>query len=65
MIEIIEDVVVIYTNGIIEEFEVVRITDRGIIIGRVFNGEFVDCGFISQQNIKEIKFNNKNNIKRI
>jgi hypothetical protein len=29
--------------------------DKGAIIGRIINNEFLDCGFISKNNIKEIK----------
>ena len=46
---------VIYTDGIKEQFEAVRQTEKGVIIGRILEGKFVDCGFISKRNIKEIK----------
>jgi hypothetical protein len=48
---------VIYTDGIREQFEAVRLTEKGVIIGRIIDGEFVDCGFISKRNVKEIKNN--------
>ncbi len=46
---------VIYTDGIKEQFEAVRRTEKGVIIGRILEGQFVDCGFISKRNIKQIK----------
>jgi len=55
VIEIIENATVIYSDGVKEQFEAIRMTDRGVIIGRVFDNEFVDCGFISKGNIKKIK----------
>ena len=50
-----ENAIVVYTNGITEKFAAIRMTNKGVIIGRVLNGEFVDCGFISIKNIKEIR----------
>jgi hypothetical protein len=47
--------IVVYTNGITEQFAAIRKIDKGVIIGRVLNGEFVDCGFIPMKNIKEIR----------
>ncbi len=46
---------VIYTDGIKEQFEALRRTENGVIIGRILEGKFVDCGFISKRNIKQIK----------
>ena len=55
MTETFENAIVVYTNGITEQFAAIRMTDKGVIIGRVLDGEFVDCGFISGRNIKEIR----------
>jgi len=57
--EIMMNATVIYTDGISEQFEAVRSTEKGVIIGRILDGEFVDCGFISKRNIKQIKNNGK------
>ena len=46
---------VVYTDGLAESFEALRFTHKGVVIGRIIDGEFLDCGFISQKNIKEIK----------
>jgi len=54
VIEIIKNATVIYTDGVKEQFEAVRMTDKGVIIGRVLDNEFLDCGFISKGNIKKI-----------
>jgi len=55
MIEIIQNAIVIYSDGVKEQFEAVCMTNRGVIIGRIMDDEFFDCGFISKGNIKEIK----------
>ncbi len=55
--EIIMNATVICTDGIQEQFEALRKTEKGVIIGRILDGEFVDCGFISKRNIKQIKDN--------
>ena len=55
MTETFENAIVVYTNGITEQFAAIRMTNKGVIIGRVLDGEFVDCGFISMKNIKEIR----------
>ena len=55
MLDIFENVTVIYKDGIQEQFDAVRITDKGVIIGRIFDGKFVVCGFIPKYSIKEIK----------
>jgi hypothetical protein len=53
--EIMLNTTIIYTNGIKEQFEALRRTENGVIIGRILEGKFVDCGFISKRNIKQIK----------
>lgn len=47
---------VTYTDGVKEHFEALRINKKGIIIGRIINGIFLDCGFISKTNVKEITY---------
>lgn len=46
---------VIYTDGMKEQFEAVRRTEKGVVYGRILSGQFVDYGFISKRNIKQIK----------
>jgi hypothetical protein len=64
VINIIENATVVYTDGVREQFEVVRQTDKGVIIGRIIDGELVDCGFISKNNIKQINDGNMKQVKR-
>jgi hypothetical protein len=45
---------VVYTDNMKESFEALRVTDKGVIIGRIIDGFFCDCGYISKSNIKEI-----------
>jgi len=53
--EIMKNATIIYTDGVREQFEAIRKIDKGVIIGRILDNEFFDCGFISKRNIKEIK----------
>lgn len=46
---------VTYTDNVTEIFEAIRLIDKGVIIGRIIDGEFLDCGFISKNSIKEVK----------
>jgi len=55
MTETFENAMVVYINDITERFPAIQISNKGVIIGRVLDGEFVDCGFISIKNIKEIR----------
>ena len=55
MIEIIYNPTIIYIDNLKESFDAIKKTDKGVIIGRFINGKFFDCGFIPNQNIKEIK----------
>ena len=52
---IMKNVAFIYSNNIKENFEAIRKTDKGVTMNYIIDGEFVDYGFISQMNIKEIK----------
>ena len=47
---------VTYTDGVKEHFEALRVNNKGIIIGRIINDSFLDCGFISKTNVKEITY---------
>lgn len=57
--KVIHNPAVIYTDNVKDTFEAIRITEKGIIIGRIIKGEFIDCGFISKRNIKKIESSNK------
>ena len=52
--KIIENATILYTDNLTEQFEALRVIDKGVIIGRIIEGKFLDCGFISNRNIKEI-----------
>ena len=52
--EILEKVTITYSDGSEEKFAAIRITNKGVIIGRVLDGDFVDYGFIPKHSIKEI-----------
>ena len=53
--EIIINATVVYTDNVRESFEALRFIEKGVIIGRIIDGEFLDYGFISKRNIKEIR----------
>lgn len=53
--KIMHNATVVYTDNVKETFEALRVIDKGVIIGRIIDGEFLDCGFISKRNIKEIR----------
>jgi hypothetical protein len=52
---------VIYTDNLQKSYEALRVIDKGVIIGRIIDGEFLDCGFISKRNIKEIRDGKREN----
>ena len=55
VIEIMQNATVIYTDNIQESFEALRVIDKGVIIGRIIDGELVEYGYISKNSIKEIR----------
>jgi hypothetical protein len=61
--KIILNTTIIYTDGIKEQFEAVLLNEKGAIIGRIINEEFVICGFIPKRNIKKI--NSRDKTKRV
>ena len=50
---------VIYTDNVKETFEALRVIDKGVIIGRIIDGELVEYGYISKNSIKEIRMGKK------
>ena len=52
--EILEKVTITYNGGLEEKFDAIRITNKGVIICRILDGDFIDYGFIPNYNIKEI-----------
>ena len=69
MIEILENATIVYIDGVKEQFDAIRLTHKRIITGRIFkNGEteeFVDCGFISRRNIKQIYDGSRRKIRKL
>jgi len=58
-VEILQNATIIYTDKVKESYEAIQITDKGIVIGRILNNEFMRFGFIPQCNIKDIKNGSK------
>jgi len=52
--EVIDNVIVVYIDGIAEHFEAVRITNKGVIIGRIIETKFIPFGFIPKNGYKKI-----------
>lgn len=55
MIEILEKATVTYIDGLEEQFDAIRMTDKGVVIGRILDGELLEYGFIPKQAVKKIK----------
>jgi len=53
--KIIKNATVIYIDDVKEQFEAIRLVDKGVIIGRILDNRFFDCGFISKRIIKKIR----------
>jgi len=65
VIEIIQNATVVYTDDVKEQFEGIRLIDRGLVIGRFIDGEFVEYGYISKGNVKRISGGKKREIKKL
>jgi hypothetical protein len=57
---IMSNATVTYADTLTEHFEALQINNKGIIIGRIINNSFLDCGFISKTNVKEITIDRGN-----
>jgi len=55
MVVILQNATVVYSDGVKEQFESIRLIDKGVIIGRIIDGDLVEGGYISKNIIKEIK----------
>ena len=53
--EMLKKATIIYTDDLEEKFDAIRITNNGVVICRILDGEILECGFISKNNIKQIK----------
>lgn len=53
-LEIMENITVLYADGMEEHLKVIRIIDNGIIIGQMIGKEFSPTGFIPKQSYKKI-----------
>ena len=62
MIEIFENVKIIYNDDIEERFEAVQKIEKGLNIGRIVDNKFLFFGFIPMHNVKEIS---KTNVRKI
>ncbi len=63
MMKILENATIFYNDGIKEKFDAVRKTEKGAVIIRILDvdgkKEFIECGYISNDNIKRITGNKK------
>jgi hypothetical protein len=64
LMKILEKATITYADGLKEYFEAIRITEKGVRICRVIDGEYLDYGFISKDNIKQIKNGSRSKIYR-
>jgi len=69
MVEIMENVTIVYIDGVKERFDAICLTANKVITGRIFeiNGseKFKEHGFIPQQNIKQIYNGSKRKVQRM
>ena len=63
-VEIIKNAIVSYIDGEVKLFDAISITDKGVIIGRIKNGKFSNCGFINKQNINKVYNGKKRRLPR-
>jgi len=57
--KILENVNIFYTDGKIDFFKAIFVLENGVIIGRIKDNKFINCGFIPIFNIKYINGNKK------
>jgi len=57
--KIFEKISIVYTDDKQEYYDAIRITDRGVHIGRIIDKKFEPFGFIPKHNIKAIKNGSK------
>lgn len=69
MVEILENATIVYTDGVKEQFDAIRMTAKKVITGRIFKlgkkEEFKECGFIARRNIKQIYNGSKRKLQRM
>lgn len=69
MIEILENVTVVYIDGVKERFDAIHLTENRAITGRIFTAEgkerFMQNGFISRRNIKKIYNGTRRKVEKI
>ena len=65
IIDILEMVNIVYSDGKKEFFKAIQILDNGVFTGRIINNdEFINGGFIPKQNIKKIIGGTERKIRR-
>ena len=69
-IEILENAIIIYNDGMREKFDAMHITDKGVIIGRILKKDetdetFLGFGYISKHSIKHIRQCSKRKIHKM
>lgn len=57
--KIFEKISIVYNDDNQEHYDAIRITDKGVHIGRIIDNKFEPFGFIPKHNIKAIKNGSK------
>ena len=69
MVEIMENVTIVYIDGVKERFDAICMTAKRIITGRIFeidgSGKFKEYGFIPRRNVKQIYNGSKKKVQRM
>ena len=67
MIEVLKNATIVYIDGVKERFDAIRVTNKKVITGRIFNisgtEQFGAHGFVSRQNVKQIYDGSKKKMK--
>jgi len=59
IINILEMAKIVYSDGKMDIFKAIQISDNGVYTGRIINNKFVNGGFIPKNSIKHIFSNGK------
>lgn len=69
MIEIMENAIIEYSDGVKEQFDAIYLTNKRAITGRIFNIEgeekFIQNGFVPRKNIKNIYNGSKRKVQKM
>ena len=63
-IEIIEYATITYNDGMKQPFDAIRLTKKGVNVGRIYNNNYIEYDFIPNDIIREIEMGKSKTIQR-